>query len=557
MEEGGRVSDLYAKHFLNGHVRHLGSAKRGCNYRDREIVNSSFVSFCELKSMSLPSDFRMAVGNPAAGYLSCAKYDKDQPQLDEAAWLLSGEWTKQHFFQAMSGSEILSTEDVVVELEKTTSPGYPWNTTFTSKSGFLTNVDAVKVLGDFWDELANDDVEKRPIPIWACSQKIELRDVDKLIQNRLRTFTASPIEHSVALNRLCLDQNTGFYGAHGSIWSAVGMSKYLSGWDLLYRRLNKHPNAFELDESEFDSSLFRAAMYGQRDIRWSFLKDCEKTELNRRRLATLYDHIVNSVMIMDSGELLMKDTGNPSGSSNTVVDNTMILFRLFAYAWIVLCNELGRIPKYEEFVAEVEAALYGDDNTYTCSDEVVGWFHPTNIARIWSGIGVTTKTPCWEPRELKDCAFLSTKFYFSESLNMWFPYPESNRVLASLCYGSKIDDVRWHYLRACALRMDSFWNLETRSILSDYLSYLNKMFPEQLCGEVNGIDFSMIKNMWRSDAWLEALYAGYEKVGFVIRSDLNFLYAFTSFPFAQLVFGLDYLSCLDPPLKKLLAVAAD
>jgi len=176
-------------------------------------------------------------------------------------------------------------------------------------------------------------------------------------------------------------------------WSFVGCTKFLGEWDALYRRLGRYGkprseeflrNAFELDESAFDCSLFRRAMYGQRDIRWSMLDPLERTPENWSRFSALYDDVVETVICLETGEIVRKSTGNPSGCSNTVVDNTMILFRLLAYAWILLARAEGRPTTYLDFKQEVEAALNGDDNTFTVSDEVVGWFNATSVSKIWT-----------------------------------------------------------------------------------------------------------------------------------------------------------------------------
>jgi hypothetical protein len=119
----------------------------------------------------------------------------------------------------------------------------------------------------------------------------------KLLENKIRTFTASPVEHSVALNRFCLDMNNRFYRSHGKTWSFVGCSKFLQGWNALFARLGIHPFAFELDESEYDSSLFVRAMYGQMEIRWDMLADEHKTAENSLRFQRLYDDIVHSVIV--------------------------------------------------------------------------------------------------------------------------------------------------------------------------------------------------------------------------------------------------------------------
>jgi len=488
-------------------VDYVGRVNRTTKQEGREALNSSYTEFCRKTGRTVPSAYRMVFPNITAGFRSAAKYDKGQPELDEEAWALAGDWTKQHFHPAMCGSEVLGQDFVLEEMDKTTSCGYPWNLKYQKKTDMLAS-EAKQVLPDYWDQLALET----PVPvIWTCSQKRELREIQKLNEGKHRTFTASPIEHSVALNRVCLDMNNKFYAGGEKTWSFVGTTKFLQGWDRLYNRLNRLPCAFELDESEYDSSLFARAMFGQRDIRWSMLRAEDQTPENARRLDNLYEAIVHSVIVLENGELVQKHTGNPSGSSNTIVDNTMILFRLFAYAWIILGRE-NDVGTYASFMLNVEAALNGDDNTFTTSVSASKWFNPTTIGPLWSSIGVITKTPCDTPRELKDVRFLSQGFVWSEKLGIWLPTPESNRVLSSVYAGSSVDDVRWHYLRASALRLDSYGNEECRVTLQAYIEYLEHNYSDQFFGEVRGLTMSEIRNVWKSDSYIEALYSGQEGV---------------------------------------------
>jgi len=320
----------------------------------------------------------------------------------------------------------------------------------------------------------------------------------------------------VCANRLFLDMNNGFYSGADKTWSFVGTSKFMSGWDKLFRRLSKHPNAFELDESQYDSSLFAQAMLGQRDIRWNYLKPEFQTPDNKRRCWRIYDSIVNSVVVLENGDLIRKHTGNPSGSTNTIVDNTMILYRLLAYAWFLLCEKVGRKTSRLDFEEQVEAALNGDDNTWTVSDECVSFFNPKEIKPLWSGIGVITKGEDVS-RRLDECSFLSNRFVYDQKLETWLPCPETDRVLSSLMWGSDVDDVRWHYLRACALRIDSYGNKEVRDVLQNYIDFLNKKYGAHLCGDVirqhhDTVSWKEIRGVYKTNNWIEALYTGKESV---------------------------------------------
>jgi len=240
------------------------------------------------------------------------------------------------------------------------------------------------------------------------------------------------------------------------------------------------------------------------------LQSSDKTPENKIRLWNIYEALVETVMVLEDGCLVQKNTGNPSGSSNTIVDNTLILERLFAYAFIVLSNEQNVNPLYTYYQDNVEAAMNGDDNTYTCSNEVVGWFHPSNVGRVWSAIGVTTKTPCETPRKVEECSFLSNGFVYSDELGIYLPCPTRERVLSSLLYGSCVDDVRWHLLRASALRIDSFGNEEVRKILSDYIAFLTSNYRDELVGVCEGIPIKEILGIWRDERWIKALYSGSE-----------------------------------------------
>lgn len=499
-----------AKYFKNHQMEYIGRAPRVSVFKDKEIINHSFLDFCRATNIPVPRGYRQITPTITAGFKSASKYDQPQPHFDESAWFRAGEMTKEHFAPVMSGSTIMTTQEVIDELDKQTSCGYPHSILYHTKSEFLDSP-ARHILYDYWDDML--ELPQQKIPIWTCTQKRELRSIKKVNEQNHRTFTASPIELTVASNRLCLDMNHKFYDGSDRLWSSVGTTKFLSGWDRLYHRLNKHPNAYELDETNYDASLSARMLYGQRDIRWSLLRSADQTPETWGRLCVLYDQIVHSVIVMENGELVRKHTGNPSGSTNTVVDNTMILFRLFAYAWVKL-RPPDTPSTLSYFMTHVEAALYGDDNSFSVSNEVVGWFNPTTIAAIWSEIGVITKTPDEQSRPVANISFLSNGFRYDADLQLWLPCPETDKVLCSLMYGSSLNDIRWHYLRACALRIDSYGDLTCRAVLRDYIAYLDNHYSNELNGSVtkDKVTISMedIRSVWKSDSWIGALYSGRE-----------------------------------------------
>lgn len=488
-------------------------AQRHVSMNWKEVRNNSYEEFCKENGYKFPSEYRQIQPTLHAGYKSTAKYDRDQPELNELAWLMSGDWTERHFHPYVGGSTVLDQVTVLAKMEMSTSCGYPWSLKFVSKKAMMLDNRASSALERFWEELVLPVMTMTPI--WTVSQKRELRTIDKVKDSNHRTFTASPIELTTASNRLCLDFNEKFYDSSNKTWSAVGMTKFLSGWHRLYERLNKHPNGYELDETAYDASMFARALYGQRDLRWRTLKVSERTASNQLRLWRIYDSIVHSVMIMEDGVLVQKHTGNPSGSGNTVVDNTQVLMRLLSYAWLLLSP--ANMRNYSDFQDNVEAAIYGDDVTFSVSDIAKIFYNPTAIAEIWTKIGVVTRTPDPNPRPVSELTFLSNSFKYDDDTSHWMPCPSADKVLSSIAYGSDLNDVRWHFLRACALRMDAYYNEEVREKLDAYINYLNHNYQEELIGSVElrpGVSISMkdIRGLWKPHTWMEHLYTGRESL---------------------------------------------
>lgn len=488
-------------------MKFMGQVLRFTPMKDTARRDQYFHEFVKSKAIQYTEKYKMAMPNRAAMTKSISKYNRAQPtELNQRAWQIACDWTYKHFSPHMGSARIVDHDKARRDLDRTTSPGYPWSRFWGNKGQFLDSEEAPKIERMFWDSLSTE----HPLQsFWTASLKRELRPVEKLAENKIRTFTASPTELSIATTRMCLDCNEKFYESNNKTWSFVGGSKYYQGFDRLYRRLDKHPNAFELDESSFDASLFRKAMESVRDLRWEFYHDVEKTPENKRRLWNIYDQIINSIIVLDNGEVFQKNTGNPSGSANTIVDNTLILFMLFAYAFIMIMLERKETEKYatfEYFMTLVEAALNGDDNTFTVADEIVEYFNATSVSRIWTLIGVETKSPNFNPRKLSECEFLSHGFI--QYNKMWLPICERDKALCSLMWGSEVDDVRFTLLRAYALRIETWPDEQARKDIMLFIDWLRKTFKHDLHGIIPDTDLTMLKinSVFKTDAELKRLY---------------------------------------------------
>jgi len=531
---GGGPSAQYLRMSAPQHLSFITRVNRTVFHRDKRIENHSMKLCWDENDWILPSKYLPSVPNVSAGYKAFWRYDKPELEIPSHVAYMSKIWTQRHFQQFMGGSRVLPASLVRKEMDSLTSCGYPWNLTYQNKEQMYADAEMAKVIPDYCERI-RENFPCGILPIWTCSVKgKEMRTVKKIEENNLRTFTAAPVEHSHATNELCLDMNDRFYNSAGRTWSQVGATKFDGQWHAMYTRLTKHANAAALDGRQFDASLLALLLWDQMWIRWEMLDPSERTMENLLALMNVYDAIISSVVVMDMGDLLRKFLGNPSGSSNTVVDNTMVLFRFMCMAWIVLaqehrkkykqkCSDARRPvsdPLHEEPFAEVEtygygtmmenveAALYGDDDTFTVSDFVRDWFTPRAIAEVWTTYGLVTTADTWEFTQLNALTFLSQSFVMVAGL--WMPSPETEKVLGSLYLGSSVDDIRFHLLRAYALRIESWANDECRLKIETYINYVHTHYRDQLIGMVRDIDWSAIRQVWKTDLQILKLYTGEE-----------------------------------------------
>jgi len=513
--ENNKPSCLFEEYMYKGHMTFIGRLRARQHYKIKSSVDLDFLQFVNSEKIDFNETYRMGTPNIDSEYYGTAKYDRAEPQLceeQEADLNLAFENSVKHF-RVCSNSRICELEIAMQQASRGTSAGFPWNNTYKNKGEAMDAV-GVDVFNSRWQDMTSLDC----VPIlWRATVKYERRPVEKLDQfpQRLRVFTASSMEHSVLLGRMCLDMNEKFYDSAGkTTWSFVGTTPFFQGYQVLYNRLNKHPNACELDESAYDSSLFGRLLEGCFWWRWSCLQRADRTQDNFNRLYILYRDIIESHILCGEGDVVRKHRGNPSGSANTIVDNTFCLFWLFSYAFIRLSRGRkrpnGDLYGYDSFMSNVEAALNGDDNTWTCSDEVAPWFTPEAIAKEWGLVGVVTTsgTGSWEFSKLRDLHFLSCGF--GQMNGTIVPMPDYDKTICSLLYGNPKSDIRFSLLRAQALRIQTFPNVEARDVLCRYINYILTKRCDELVGSYEGLTMAAIHSVYKTDVNIRWLFLGYE-----------------------------------------------
>lgn len=287
------------------------------------------------------------------------------------------------------------------------APGYPW---------ILERPPGVKgraYLMDqphFWDKVMEQwrswkEDNEISLSIWTVNLKDEKRPAEKVLAGKTRTFI-SPASHMLVNSKRVYDQfNADFYRNHNQFFSAVGMNMYQRGWDRLYRNL-RFDEGFDGDYSNWDATMSPQWFDWAYQVRAAFLD-----EADHRALRCAYQELVHSYMLID-GHLYQKHQGNPDGGACTAVDNTLVNYGYFCYAWMKLAPpELRTLEAFDEHVS---LSIYGDDNVVTVSRRARPWFTHGAIQKFLAPYGITYtmadkhSDSCTKKKE--DLTFLSVGF---------------------------------------------------------------------------------------------------------------------------------------------------
>jgi len=483
----------------------VAAMRRFPRYKNARDMDPQLKCFVDEKKITIPSEWGLPIPNQEAAYKGLAKYAKNLlPLSTEEVDDMNKAWgfTRAQFGLYMAESKVLPLDEAISHLDMSTSSGAPFNVRYPTKRELFEKFPTfTEWLQEDWERLANDPEYTF---IVTNSLKEEMRPDVKIAENSIRVFTAVAVDGTVHGTRLFVDMNEKMYDSHLRSSSAVGMSPLKGNWDRLYRKLKRFKKGYALDESQYDSSLRAFLMWGCARFRWEMLRIEDRTEANLRRVKTYYRNLINSVILTPEGVLVMKKTGNPSGSVNTIADNTLILYTLLAYAWIRLSKNDEDMLGYEAFEAETAKALVGDDNTWTVSDEAHKFYNATTVIAVWKTLGITTTTDSMEPRSAEELDFLSAKTVFLDGVAI--PVYERSKLMASLLYAPQKHITPATTLERTAGMLTIGWSdLPFRKFCRDVIAWLIDKYDEVLAEDER---WKLAKCQIQPDAIYYKLYTG-------------------------------------------------
>lgn len=303
-------------------------------------------------------------------------------------------------------------------INRTTSPGYPYNLNNKSKG-------KTAWLGDGEDYIVDNPELKRDVEtlledsrrgirgnaISIATLKDEKRPIAKVDAGKTRVFEACPQHLVIAIRQYFLDFAAHVMRNRIDNGIAVGINPYSLEWTKLAHHLQSKGNYMIAgDFSNFDGSLLMQILVKIVEKINEWYGDDEEAQLIR---AALWEHICNADILV-RGEVIRKTHSQPSGNPLTVIINSLFNGIVMRIAYMLLKKEQGlpAVCDYRKYVAEI---IYGDDDIKSVDIGILHWFNQLTLTDALASFGLTytdeTKTGKILPyKPLEEVAFLKRKF---------------------------------------------------------------------------------------------------------------------------------------------------
>lgn len=458
----------------------------------------------------------MGIPGRLSAHRNVLRYHLPYAPPDMKLWEKVKAWTFREF--SFMGDSQVCFDPVWIRgmMNLSSSPGYPDNRKTDEHNGFKTKrelfafQDGEYATRKFEEYCRNMSMSDYPCnEIYTLSAKSELRKYEKIAEDKYRAYTAASWRNTKMGIALCGHMCAKFYASWATSPAFVGGSTFHGCWHKLFKRLDKHPNAFECDESSYDATLQPVFIETLREILWEYLRLEDKTKKTKVLWNNLFEEITRGVVLCPNGDMFFKFKGNPSGSFLTIVTNTIILYMLFCYAWLKLAPP--ELQNHSSFKENVELALCGDDNLYTVSDLAKKFFYLQAVIGVWLELGVLAKWEATGEGKLLERKFLSQSTKLVN--NCYFPYPDYDKVISSLLYHTNAQHhIRWSFLKAAALRISSYWNNQLRDVLNAYIVWLQTNYMLELTAKqdktkpMDMFSWEQVLTVYKSDKEILSLY---------------------------------------------------
>lgn len=503
-------------------IKHVGWIPlRTSNSRqsERNTLDTKTVGLLKASGLKFNEDAYTLVQPTYEGcHNAMLRYDKPPVDLP----LESTEYAKERLlmeFKPYAGTCPLASEEEM-EWNRKASAGHYFKTVFGCK-------DTGEVLDSpFLMDQMREFARKPTFPtLWMASVKEELLPKEKVLQNIPRTFII-PDKRQHYLNQVLLQTQHKLFVALGSSLGSFmlcGSSMFYRGFTRIMDILSSYKYKFAGDASKWDSSPmmehFVAFCIPVRECLFAPEGNTNRERAFSRHLFSkqLYDSyldMVQSYVLLPTGEVILLPGGMNSGDKRTTDDNTLIHRGVtHAIEYMTKCT----------FHVEVEALwrLYSDDHVAATSCLQITDFEFRK--GIYEKYGFLLKSADDFVSESQEgITLLGFKCHRSARHGCYVPLANVERLCCMLSRPKRRIDPIMQFARLNACRILTYFNPEGKIFKQLVIDFWNdgmqkiEVFEP---GSPQQKEFESLCLPW-TDEEVENLWLGYERKGCGLKSKL-------------------------------------
>jgi len=458
-----------------------------CNYPP----NTDLLCQARAFGAKIPTSFHQSVFESQLLRNDFRKYEKAYPWCPDLSALSLAEQALEIQYAPFLLSCTKTTEEALSQMDKTKSPGYPWNKKYQNKQKFIDNESVLiyDIIG-----LIEDD---KPIVFewegrdyrdlyWMASPKGEFRPLEKLINSdpakrKTRVFLAGEtITHAINY-RLYSNQNDKLLEAfRHNRWIQLGFTPFYGGWDKAARFLlnGKNPLLAKFDcwdakhmEASVREQFFKR-IYGIRDRGIIF----EGKDFILRKFA--YQQNCYSLVLDVDGYLIHLLGNNSSGGLNTLSDNCFAMELVILYT---LAKKSSNLDDLMKKISQHNCLILGDDSVIphhpdfcdlqSDAKELGFFLEPEALSVTIDGV-----------------VFCNNMFVYIDG--MYLPKPNFEKIRTNIYFHFKKHSWRLAYIKVCAYRVLAWMFKEYRDEAEMLCRYILEKHGMEMVNEQN-LDVSL------------------------------------------------------------------
>jgi hypothetical protein len=325
---------------------------------------------------------------------------------------------------------------------------------------------------------------KRSASIFSVALKDEPTTKKKIDAGQTRLFYVHPLPHLI-LCRMFLGPFVTLMQESDAFYSMVGINMYNDA-EKVFERLKKHPWYIEADAKKFDISVAYIVRSASFSIVMGMLKALGYNDVALKITRGLLTDLLNPLYLLD-GDLFSKSSV-PSGHYGTAELNCLIILTIMALTFIEGV-EKGKIDPNIDFFEHVSAAIYGDDQSASVSDEVKDAVNNITIAKVYSDVNMEL-TASDKASELLPFVPLKDATFLKRSIVC-----ENNYVYAPLDPNSIYKMSSWS-LKPDTTLMERDLSIANSALLEWFLHCETKPCSEKRFGCVRDIYYKRYQNVY-------------------------------------------------------------